>query len=237
MNTFFIYLIIGTYFTRWTGPVSKDTASIWFSLLLFLVCGLQVWRVRRKSKTMLCMKVSITCLQTEKGHYINSAFLTMEEDRRGQLQRWGQLFPQNQHLFYLTLIWSPWKLLKNSFPVFNPLEVVWHRRRRAFKQLLFVFPPRDRRRRSARKEKSFMSPETLTPTDQFGDKNLYQCHTLHTFMYVQLGYVLNIFSYQKYSELTSLLYVRKSDVTFNPEHCQFPVRTKKMEYLEITFRP
>lgn len=50
----------------------------------------------------------------------------------------------------------------------------WRRRRRrgAFKQLLFVFllGTQGREAREKEKEKSFMSPETLKWTDQFGDE-------------------------------------------------------------------
>lgn len=47
---------------------------------------------------------------------------------RGQLRQWGQLFSQNQHLFYLTMIW--FSLHGNCcgkfFLTLNPLEVVQH---------------------------------------------------------------------------------------------------------------
>lgn len=121
---------------------------------------------------------------------------------KGQLQRWGQRFPQNQHLFYLALIWSPWKLPKKSLPVFNPLEVVCLRRKGAFKQLLFVFPPQDTRRRSAREGREKVCSDSWNfnvDGSVWRQRLVFQCYTFHIFMYVQLGQLSDIISYQKFS--------------------------------------
>lgn len=126
-----------------------------------------------------------------KGHWINSPFFTVDEDG----QKVSCSTEDNRFLKINIYFISLWYGLHGNCRR-NRSQCLIHWRWCGVGEgellnnycLFFLLGTQGGGAREKEKKKYFLTAETLTWTDPFGDKDLvFQCHTFHIFTYVQLG--------------------------------------------------
>lgn len=196
INAFFIDLIIDTYFARCTGLVSKDTVSMWFSLLMFLVCSSQVPRVCNKNRAhvahekhpfLIVSRAFFNNTLAETTKVIESTLLSSpwtETGRKVSCSAEDSAFLKINIYF----IWLWYGLHGNCRR--NRSQCLIHWRWCGFGEgellnnycLCFLLRTQGGGAPEKEDKKSVLTPETLTWTDQYGDKDWYFSSILSTYL-------------------------------------------------------